>query len=290
MTRLRGTLIAAAVPLMMLSACAQAVGTGAGGASASDAPTPQGADNLVLRADSFGGFVPADMTVGTLPAVSVYADGRVITDGPVPAMYPGPALPHVQVQMITPELVQQLAKEAEAAGVRSGTDFGRPNVADAPTTRVTVTTAGGTQTVTVEALSEAQASDPQLTAAQREARTKLSAYVKKVKDLSTATGMPTPADYAADEVAVLAHPYTPNGEVKAPEIAWPGPALPGALVNESIGMGCVVVTGAQKDQVLAAAKKATAITPWTAAGKKWTIKFRPLLPDEKGCATLKGDR
>jgi hypothetical protein len=273
----------------LLSGWAQAVGPGAAGASASDAPAPQGADNLVLRADSFGGFVPADMTVGMLPAVSVYADGRVITDGPSPLSYPGPALPHVQVQMITPELVQQLTKEAAAAGVRTGTDFGRPNVADAPTTRVTVTTAEGTQTVTVEALSEARANDPQLTAAQREARTKLSAYVKKVTDLSTATGMPDPADYAATEVAVLAHPYTP-GEVKAAEIAWPGPALPGALVNESIGMGCVVVTGAQKDQVLAAAKKATAITPWTAGDKKWTIKFRPLLPDEKGCAALKGDR
>jgi hypothetical protein len=290
MTRLRGTLTAAAVPLILLSACAQAAGSGATGVAASDASASQGADTLVLRAERLGGFVPADLTVGRLPMVSVYGDGRVVTDGPVNLMAPGPALPNVQVQMITPELVRQLAKEAAAAGVRTGTDFGRPNVADAPSTRVTVSTGGATQTVTVEALGEAQSNDPSLTAAQRDARTKLAAYVTKVTGLSTATGMPAPSAYVPDAVAVLAHPFAPAGDLKSPEMAWAGPALPGEMVNENIGMGCVVVTGTQKDQVLAAAKKATAITPWTAGGKKWLIKFRPLLPDEKGCAALKGDR
>jgi hypothetical protein len=283
--------MAAAVPLIMLSACAQAAGSGATGSSASPgATTPQGADTLVVRAESFGGFVPADLTVGTLPSVSVYGDGRVITEGPVPAIAPGPALPNLQVQMITPELVQRLAKDALAAGVRGGADFGRPGVADAPSTRITVTTAEGTQSVTVEALGEAQANDPQLTAAQREARAKLSAYVQKVTDLSTATGMPATSAYAPEAVAVLAHPFTASGDLSSPEIAWPGPALPGETVNANIGMGCVILTGAEKDKVLAAARTATAITPWTADGKKWQIRFRPLLPDEKGCAALKGDR
>jgi hypothetical protein len=42
--------------------------------------------------------------------------------------------------------------------------------------------------------------------------------------------------------------------------------------------------------VLAAAKSAKSITPWTSGGRQWTVVFRPLLPDEAGCADLKAAR
>ncbi len=296
MTRLRGTLLAAAVPLFLISACAQA-GTSAAGApdsSARDSASayPQGGDDLMLRVESLGGFMPAERVVGNLPEVSIYGDGRVLTNGPVPAIYPGPALPNVQVQTISAEQVQDLVRRGVAAGVRNGADFGRPNVADAPSTRVTVVTASGPQSVTVEALSEAQANDPRLTEAQRTARSTLAKYVTSVNALSTAEGMPQPVAYDPAELAVLARPWAePGGEpVKSPEKAWPGPALPGPIMNQNLGIGCVIVTGAEKDQVLAAAAKATAVTPWTQGGQKWLITFRPMLPDESGCVTLKGAR
>ncbi|HET9140343.1 hypothetical protein, partial [Actinophytocola sp.] len=65
---------------------------------------------------------------------------------------------------------------------------------------------------------------------------------------------------------------------------WPGPALPG----ESIGpeTGCVVATGDQARAVMAAARDASAATPWRSGGKTWTVALRPLLPDETGCADL----
>jgi hypothetical protein len=193
--------------------------------------------------------------------------------------------------MITPELVQELVKQGVAAGVRTGTDYGRPGVADAPTTRVTVATPDGTQSVTAEALSEAQATDPQLTAEQKAARAKLSDFVKRLTDLPLAQGAPAQAAYDATMVAALAWPYTaPADGQKQPELAWTGPALPGDIINKVLGMGCVVVTGTQKDQIVAAAQKATAITPWKSGGKAYAIRFRPLLPDEAGCAALQGDK
>jgi hypothetical protein len=288
MTRLRGALAAAAVPLFLLSACAQPAGNDAAAAGSSTAPRPR-ADDLVLRAEAYGGFVPPDQVVGRLPMVSVYGDGRVISEGPVPAIYPAPALPNLQVRTITPELVHELVRQGLAAGVRTGTDFGRPNVADAPTTRVTVVTDGDTQSVAVEALGEAQATDPGLTAGQRAARTKLSAYVKKLTGLSSAPGAAKPATYQPETVAVLARPWADNGSGRpAPaEKTWAGPKLPGGYLNPDIKMGCVVVSGAQKDSVLADARTATQITPWTAGYDKWLITFRPLLPDEaRGCAVL----
>jgi hypothetical protein len=295
MTRLRGTLMAAAVPLFLISACAQSAANsvaGAPGPLESAATSTQGADELLLRVEYVGGFVPVERVVGALPSVSVYADGRVITDGPVRAIYPGPALPNVQVQTVSPAQLQQLVEQGEQAGVKNGADFGRPNVADAPATRVTVVTSAGTQTVSAEALSEAQAADPMLTAGQRAARTKLAAFVETLTGLSGSEGMPTPASYRARELAAIARPYAAPGEVPAenPAKAWPGPALPGETLNANTGFGCVVATGAEQDKVLATAKDATAITPWTHGGKQWSIIFRPLLPDEKGCAALKGDR
>ncbi|MCY1139671.1 hypothetical protein OWR29_16850 [Actinoplanes sp. Pm04-4] len=301
MTRLRGTLMAAAVPLFLLAACAQPGTTSAGSPASRESASsyPQGGDEtqdgdkLVARVESVGGFVPPDRTVGTLPAISVYADGRVITQGPTPAIYPGPALPNLQVVTLSPDQVQQLLKEATEAGVRSGADFGRPNVADAPTTRVTVTTAQGTQSVAVEALNEAQVNDPMLTDAQKTARKNLAAFVDKLSDLPAAAEPSASAPYDAESLAVLARPYIKQQGDDQPaqtEMAWPGPALPGDYLNPAFKIGCVVVSGAEADKVLAAAKKANQMTPWTAGGEKYLITFRPLLPDEKGCAQFKGNR
>jgi len=289
MTRLRGTLAAAAVPLFLLSACAGNQPAGASDTHATEsAAVPAAADSLVIRVESFGGFVPAEQNVGRIPAVSVYGDGRLITEGPHAMIYPPRSLPNLQEQMLTPEYVQDLVRLGKEAGVRDGADFGSPNIADAPSTRVTV----GDQSVEVVALSEARPADPRLTDAQRTARTKLAAYVKKVEGLSTAEGVAQSVDYQPTAVAVLARKYVPPqaAEPAVKPQAWPGPALPGDLLNENIGIGCVAATGADKDKVLAAAGDSTVITPWTSGGSQWAITFRPLLPEEQGCAALKGVR
>jgi hypothetical protein len=283
--------MAAAVPLMLISACARTDVSAAPGTA--DPSTPAAtAGPLVVRVESVGGFVPATINLSRLPSVSVYADGRVITEGPVPMIYPGPALPNLQVQTITPERVQELARQGTEAGVGKTVDYGRPSIADAPSTKVTVVNAGQTRSVSVEALNEAQANGPGLTAAQRAARATLVTYVNMLQGLAAAGGMPPASAYEPEAVAVLTHDYVQSsGESPKPvETAWPGPALPGAEMGAGLGIGCLTVTGAEKDKVLAAAGKATVSTPWTLAGKKYGITFRPLLPDEKDCDALKGDR
>jgi hypothetical protein len=293
MTRLRGSWTAvAAVTLFLLSACARTDDTvGGPGAKTSVGPsatTVAGPDALVLRVERLGGFVAPDQQFGRLPVVSVYGDGRVITEGPQIAIYPGPALPNLVVQQVDPATVSGLLDKAAAAGVRAGADLGQPGVADAPTTRITVAAPDGTRTVDAVALTEAQPNDPRLTTAQRDARAKLAAFVQEVSDLSAATGMPTAQPYQPAAVAALARPYakpTDGLPGKPAEIAWPGPALPGAIVSGQAG--CVTATGADAEKVLAAAKNAKSVSPWTSGGRQWTVVFRPLLPDEAGCADLK---
>ena len=295
MTRLRGSWTAlAAVTLFLLGACARVDGAGVPGESASPSDAPAATadpDALVLRIERAGGFMAPDQQIGRVPVVSVYGDGRVITHGLVPSIYPAAALPNLLVQQADPALVQQLVDKATAAGVGSGADLGQPGVADAPTTRITVGTAAGTRSVSAVALTEASPDDPRLTPAQRAARAKLAAFVQEVTDLSAARGMPAAQPYVPAAVAGLVRLYVKPQDglpTQPAALAWPGPALPGTSLTGNVS--CAVASGDQAKAVWSAAEKAKSITPWTSGGKQWTVVFRPLLPDESSCADLKGTR
>ncbi|MEV4704210.1 hypothetical protein [Actinoplanes sp. NPDC049316] len=293
MTTLRGLgAVAAAATFLLISACAQAGTDGGAGAAPSSSPpgSPAGADGLVLRVSHSGGFVGPDALAGRLPDLSVYADGRMIFEGPVTAIYPGPALPNVQVRMISPQQVRDLVERAVAAGVRSGADLGQPGVADATTTEVTVVTAAGEQTVAANALREARDDDPQLTPAQRQARAKLQGFIDQADKLAAGPGA---QPYKPEVLAAIVTPWVEPGDDLPGRPAgkeWPGPALPGEPLTPALKLSCVTATGDQLDAILAAAKDATARTPWISGGNGWTVRFRPLLPGETGCADLKAAR
>lgn len=288
MTRLRGISAAAAVFLLLFgAACAGSAdpeGAGAPAPDGSGGTDPAAAGEApVLRVAHVGGFITPEVTLSRIPLISLYEDGRLITPGPQIMIYPAPALPSVQVTTVKPEVVQDLVRQATEAGVRNGTDFGRPQVADAPSTRVSVATAQGTQSVDVVALGEAMPDDPALTAAQQAARRKLSAFVEQLGALQGVDG----AQYQPTALAAIAVPWKAPDEpgVSAPPAReWPGPQLPGEV--GAAGLGCTTVTGADTGEVLAAAKDANALTPWTSGGKQWTVTLRPLLPDETSCAAL----
>ncbi len=297
MTRLRGSwTAAAAVTLLLLSACGQQTAAGAPGSPSpetSSAPaTPGAGDSLVLRVSSAGGFLPPNALVGRLPDTSVYADGRVIFNGPVPASYPGPALPNLQWGTISPAMLRQVLDKAVAAGVKPGIDFGQPGVADAPTTEVTVVTAAGERTVGAVALREARPDDPQLTKAQQQARKTLRAFIDELDALTTKLMTSDPQQYKPQVLAAVVQPYTaPDDALGRPKpVEWPGPALPGEPLSPQVQLTCVAATGEQRDAVLAAAKDATANTPWLWKDTGWSVLLRPLLPEETGCRDLKEAR
>ncbi|HEY0508119.1 MAG TPA: hypothetical protein VGD12_08620 [Blastococcus sp.] len=298
---LRGTAVLLSV--LAVAACAQ---RSDGGSPPSGAPAPPGAElpgdpaSLVLRVEYTGGFLPQESALTRLPSYSVYADGRLITDGPVAAIHPGAALPRLQVQVLDAATVQGLADRAMAAGVAQDSDLGRPPIADSPSTRVTLVTAEGTHVREVYALAgyvgEEDALEGALTAEQRTGRAQLRGLLTALGDLGQ---QPTPEEqvpaepYAAEAVAAIARPWSaPQGEAaqgSTPEpVPWPGPALPGEPTGGLPDLGCVTATGDEGAAVLAAARSANARTPWsTPDGARWSVSFRPLLPDESGCADLR---
>ncbi|MFD2090570.1 hypothetical protein [Blastococcus deserti] len=282
---------AAFLVLLSLTACADRDGAGPGAAG-----VPQDDDALVLRVELTGGFVPPETIPARLPLVSVHGDGRVLLEGPVEAIHPGPAWPNVQVVDVGRDGVRALADRALAAGVAETGDLGMPPLADAPSTRFTLVTSGGTHVREVYALTEA-AGLPRggLTEAQEAAREELRALLGELTDLGLAEpGKRGPRPWTPDAVAAVVRPWTASeddvahGLVPAP-VPWPGPALPGEALGASPGLSCVVAEGEQAEAVIGAARNATALTPWSAPdGTRWSALFRPLLPDESGCADLPG--
>ena len=270
---------AALAALLLLGACAQNAGGGGG------TPYAYEPDQLVLRVTYTGGFVTPELLASRLPLVSVYGDGRVLTEGPVPAIYPGPALPNLQVSRIEQSEVADLVAAALDAGVGDTGDLGSPPIADAPSTRFTVFTGLEVLAREVYALQETPEDAGGLTADQIAARKELSALLGRLTGLSANGSEP----YTPQAIAGVVHPYTPadDPEFVQPEQPWPGPDLPGEPLPGPMGQSCVVATGEQAAAVLAAAAGGNTLTPWVGAdGSRWSIAFRPLLPDESGCADL----
>jgi hypothetical protein len=282
----------AALLVLGLAACAEQPG-GTPAPSPPDVQLPAEPAALVLQVAHTGGFVTPDALASRLPLVSVYADGRVFAQGPVAAIYPGFAWPNVQVRQVPPEQVQDLVDRALAAGVADTADLGTPPLADAPSTRFTVVTAEETFVREAYALAEAVGSEG-LTEEQRSARAELSSLLDELTRVAQ-PGDGSPQVYEPSAVAAVVRPWTaPEDDgsgldFAGPPLPWPGPPLPGEPLGPLPDLTCVTASGEQAAAVREAAGDASVLTPWSSAdGTTWSVTFRPLLPDETGCADLTG--
>jgi len=87
----------------------------------SAAPTPEPA--VVLRATETQAILPVHR-FGWLPVLIITADGRAFQPAPVPAIFPGPLVPQVDVRPVTEAGIARIIADARGAGLLSGeTDF-----------------------------------------------------------------------------------------------------------------------------------------------------------------------
>jgi hypothetical protein len=274
----------AAGSLLLIVAC----GRDTGAPNSDDVPASVAGDEVAVRVENDGSTIagPAPWPL----VVSVYGDGRVVTQHRQPETFPLPALPGRQLQRISTENVHRLVQRAIDAGVAGRPDVGGYGRSDSSTTRLTVTTVDGPKSLTVYDLQYEPGNGNRsgLTKTQLAARAPLQDLYSALTNLRAALGpdaVSAAAPYVAHTVMATVSPWskprTNAGE--NPEIAWPGPELPGQPLTSRPELGCVVVTGDAASAVMAAASKATSSTPWTAGGKRWTVHLHPLLPDEKPC-------
>jgi len=253
---------------------------------------PTGSNDLVIRYEELGGFVAPQALLTRYPIVSIYGDGRVITEGPVPAIFPGPALPNLQASTLTETGLQRLLAISGDDGLLGpDASYDATNVADASAARFTVVADGATHTIGAYALGM---DDPNLEADATAARAKLRAFAAALGDLQTSVGAENvgqDTSFAWDSIAVYVaegapEPGDPNLARKP--IAWPL-STPLATFGEPATAGtinagrCGVVSGADADRLRPLLADATQITPWTSAGSSYSLTFHPLLPDQTTC-------
>jgi hypothetical protein len=288
--KLRAIAAAAALTLLV-AACADGSSTSStSGGETIDHAT--GADQLVLRVETGGGFTAPDYQLRTIPQFSLYGDGSIITPGPQIEIYPPPALPAIQAQPVSEDGVQAILAAALDAGVDTGvdmTDMGSTMIADAPTTTFTISVNGASNSFGVYALGMGSGACPKgMAATECEARTALSSFVRKLGRLDgwlpsgslgeTATFEPTGSRVYVGDVR---H----DAQLPQQKVAWPlEPPLASFGDDTGTGYRCGVVTGSDWITTLQPAAAGTnELTPWTSEGTAYGLVFRPLLPDETGC-------
>jgi hypothetical protein len=257
------------------------------GASVAPSVTP-GGEGLVLRIAADGGFVPPGFLVTRLPRLSVYADGRAIETGAVPAIYPGPAVTPLIAHRLGPDDLTRLAAEAREAGL-AGPDraWSAVAVADVETTVLTVVDAAGIHRHSFYALGFEPA--PNASQAERAARLAARSFIDETEAIvgATASG---PFDVPAYRIYALPADRQPASIDPAPNVVdWPA-GLPSLatlepLIGSPLAADCGVIQGDDLPAFKGVLARATQITRYREAGADWTLLIRPLLPDEdRDCA------
>jgi hypothetical protein len=251
-----------------------------------------GRGDLLLRFGYEGGFTPVEYQLTNLPAFSLYGDGTIITPGPQIEIYPAPALPSLESRTIDEAGIQAILRSAVEAGlatVEDMTDMASVAIADAPDAVFTLRAGDSDRTVRVYALSELGDQKPfAMKRDEFDARQRLQRFVDDLlstEGIVSANGVrgdPVPFQPAGSRIYVGTYPG--DGDLPQPDASWPL-ETPLARFGDGTdgGYACGAVTGEDWTRVLPVATDANQLTPWLSGGERYTLLFRPLLPDETGC-------
>lgn len=281
--------------LLMVALVAVAC-VGSTGAAPSGSPSgkPLDPDQVAFRVRWDGGFVTPEMLLGRLPIIVVYADGRVITQGPQIDIYPGPLMPNLQEHTLSAAALDRLIELARDKDLLKTIHYDFPGIADAADTVLEINLDGESYRMSAYALAEAidlEATDGNgLDAATVEGRAALREFIDAL------TGIPA-EDFVDEE-----HPFViaglqlyagkavivPNTELpgEQPAIDWPLADLATAgeaVDNSPIDVRCQVVEGDELATVLPLLEAANTLSTFRSEGELYSLIVRPLLPGETGC-------
>jgi hypothetical protein len=288
------TIATATVLGLALTACAGGT-AGSGNPSPTGIAHPTSPDRSVLTLSYDGGFVAPQVTITRFPRFALYGDGTLITAGAQNEIYPQQALPPVLAQTVDERGMQAILRAAMAAGLAEApdmTDLDTVGIADAATTVFTIDAGGIQRTVRVYALGTLSGERPAgMVPAQFKARQQLQHLVEQLgalRDLVPVGSLTAAHPYRARGARVYVSDYRGDTTLREPPIAWPLSAEPLATFGMPLPTGqsfrCGVVQGEEWTGTLEpAVAGASQLTPWTDAGGRFAIAFRPLMPDETSC-------
>jgi hypothetical protein len=278
-TRLR--LVALPLAGVVLAACA--------GAAPTPEPTPPAEARALLRI-TMQQALPPPSTFSWLPNVVITLDGRVLTGGAVPAIFPGPLVNPVVERQLTAAGWAKIVAAARAFGLLSGaSDFtGGAMPPGSMTARLQLVADGrvfelvGDPTrimVCITTPCDPQPGSPEA----------FGGFLSRLGDLASWLGADIGAEalYVPDGYAVLvgAPPADEQG-LAQPPIDWPlagGFAMFGKPLSDGSGGRCGSVTGADAAALRPAFNAANQLTKWrdpVDGGSFHGLVVRPLLPGD----------
>jgi hypothetical protein len=252
--------VAALAALALASACA-----GRSGGSRPDPPT--GADTVALRVVEWPGL-PNPTSTAPLPEFTLYGDGRVVV-----ATGQRGALRTASGYRLTAAGYRRLYDAAVSAGLGRSRRIDTPLTPDAPVLTFQLRAGAATYTTEVVAASLDDADRQPLNALRRDLRP------GSWRHADIAAG---PTAYQPTRLATLAT-WSTTGAAPGSR-PWPLSDLAGGAPTP--GGLCAIH---RADDLATATRLALAATPatrWSSAGNTYLLAFRPLLPDETGCANL----
>jgi hypothetical protein len=237
---------------------------------------PVDPDALVLEVKRVGGFAPIELIYNPGPVFSLYGDGTLLFEGPIPEIYPGPlVVPFQKVQLTQDQMARVMAAidDAGLPGIRSEDLRAADNVADAQDTVFTYFD-GAEHTMSIYALG---ISDPQKPA--------VAPYADLHDLLVALTFSATPQTVDAERYQIIITGSF-GGEddefasVQPSPLATPIADIPMTGVRE---LQCIVVAGDEAATLTNAFKGANQLTFFEDAGVTYRFIVRPLAPHEAGC-------
>jgi hypothetical protein len=290
MRRIARLLLPAGVALsVVLAACS----AGTGGSTGPIAH-PSG-DDLVLRVDYRGGML-ANGFATTFPAFSLVGDGRVIVPGAQIEIFPGPALPAVNVRRLSEEGIQAVLDLVASTGLFHATAQFRGAqsfVADAAETVFTLHADGQEVEVVIYGLGalDPAGSYPNISADELAAHRILSQLLERLGaiDAWVPSGGWSEAAWGSFKPDAL-RLIVRNADADPPDdtgignglLDWPGDSDP-ATFGEVIGNTeerCGVVSGQQAEDWYTALSAANQLTRFVKGEHRYQVTVRFQLPDE----------
>jgi hypothetical protein len=271
-TKTLGLLVATAITL---TACA--LPGGPGGQSSRDPDEP------ILQVRFEGGFAPIEFILAQGPRYTLLGDGRLISEGPVIAIFPGPLLPNYLVTHVGDDDMDRILALVEEIGLPNMTsevdNSARDFVADASTEVVTYWDDEGTHQYAVYALG-IEPIEPGTTKPMN------SAFSELLQTLDQATAKADAVPYEPERVRVLAGvamaPVDPEFEDIRP---WPlGDDDPADWDEVQLQWRC----NTYGPKIMDTFKGATQVTEWLHPNPMmdapaFSLLVRPLHPGEEDC-------
>jgi len=254
------------------------------GVSATPTPSPSpvgNADVAVIRIEQTPGMLPPWESLRWYPYVALYGDGRLITPGPQVDLYPGPALPNLQVTHFSQHAVEQALAWAAEAGLQ-GEDrlLGTP-ILDAGALVFTIVSPQGTHHTSIMG---DEGNDPQISAARefQDVMTSLATWLPE--DVASES-----APYQFDRLRVISFPADPQSlpdPAFANTVDWPldrDLATLGVSWSEPAQYRCFELAGDDLTTALPVFSAANELTLYESEGVTYQLYLHPLLPDDEAC-------